>query len=111
VERHLKIQSFVPEEFWSLSCELETPDRDERGGVLRTNFHWERHRLYDRLACLLLFEMCVETGTGLCGLSWLYVEVVCHRYYRSARIMFNLCYVYTCMYVLSHFSGGDGEPG
>lgn len=64
VERYLKIQSFVSEQFWSISCELETPDPDERSGVLRTSFQWERHRLFDRLACLLLFEMCVDIGTG-----------------------------------------------
>jgi DNA topoisomerase-3 len=64
VERHLKIQNFVPEDFWTISCDLETPDMDERGGVLRTSFHWDRSRLYDRLACLILFEMCVDIGTG-----------------------------------------------
>ena len=66
VERYLKIQNFVSEDFWTISCELETPDPDERSGVLRTSFQWERHRLYDRLACLLLFDMCVEIGTGIC---------------------------------------------
>jgi len=65
VERHLKIQNFIPEDFWSISCELETPDSDERSGLLRTSFQWERGRLYDRLACLVLFEMCVDVGTAV----------------------------------------------
>lgn len=64
VERYLKIQNFVPEDFWSISCDLECSDEDEKSGVLRTHFHWERHRLFDRLACFILFEMCVDARSG-----------------------------------------------
>lgn len=28
-------------------------------------FNWERHRVYDRLACLILYEMCLEDGGGI----------------------------------------------
>ena len=57
VERYLKIQRFKPgntrlqllaffevyeitEDFWSISCELETNDPDERSGVLVTRFRY-----------------------------------------------------------------------
>jgi DNA topoisomerase III len=60
VERFLKIKNFIPEDFWSISCELETTDPDERSGFLLTKFSWARGRLYDKLSCILLYEICVE---------------------------------------------------
>ena len=65
VERYLTIQSFVAEEYWTITCEFETPDKDERTGMLKTVFYWERNRIFDRLACLLLYEMCIEIGSGV----------------------------------------------
>ena len=64
VERHLKIQAFVPSDFWSISCEYEAADPDERNGKLYCSFNWDRTRLFDRLACTILFESCVK-GEGM----------------------------------------------
>jgi hypothetical protein len=66
------------EDFWSISCECETDDPDERNGKLITRFRsgwthshltdsdlltllsWDRGRLYDQLACFIFYELCVE---------------------------------------------------
>ena len=61
VERHLDIRAFVPSDFWSITCEYESVDLDERNGKLFCSFHWDRTRLFDRLACLILFESCVNS--------------------------------------------------
>lgn len=64
VERYLRIQAFVPSDFWSISCEYEALDADERNGKLFCPFNWDRTRLFDKLACTLLFESCV-LGDGM----------------------------------------------
>lgn len=61
VERHQKIQAFVASDFWSISCEYEETDMD---GKLFCYFNWDRTRLFDRLACTLLFESCI-VGDGM----------------------------------------------
>ncbi|CDR96379.1 DNA topoisomerase family protein, putative [Babesia bigemina] len=53
VERFRKIESFVPEDFWSMQVHIE------RGGKVHT-FLWDRVRLFDRLAVLTLYEACLE---------------------------------------------------
>ena len=62
VERHLKIEAFRSEKFWSISCEHESFDPDERDGKLICHFSWDRRRLFDRFACIVLFDMCLENG-------------------------------------------------
>ncbi|CAM9368812.1 unnamed protein product, partial [Ectocarpus fasciculatus] len=62
VERYLKIQNFIPEDYWSISCEVEGSDPDEASGKLSTSFRWKRGNLYDRLSCVLLYQLCVEAG-------------------------------------------------
>lgn len=62
VERYLKIQNFIPEDYWSISCEVECSDPDEASGKLSTSFRWKRGNLYDRLSCVLLYQLCVEAG-------------------------------------------------
>lgn len=64
VERYLRIQAFVPSDFWTISCEYEAADADERNGKLYCPFNWDRTRLFDRLACTILFESCVQ-GDGI----------------------------------------------
>ena len=68
VERYLKIQAFVPNDFWSISCEYEALDPDERNGKLFCSFNWDRTRLFDRLACTILFESCVA-GDGIASVT------------------------------------------
>lgn len=62
VERSARIKAFRPENFWSITCSCEFANPDKPGTKLNCNFNWERTRLYDRLACLVLYDMCVEGG-------------------------------------------------
>ena len=57
----MKIKAFAPQNFWYISCEVEfaSPDNDRN---LTCSFQWDRTRLYDRLGCLILYEMCLEGG-------------------------------------------------
>lgn len=59
VERWFKIQNFVQEKFWQITCEY----RDAASGGF-ANFSWSRGRLYDRHACLVLYELCVDNPTA-----------------------------------------------
>lgn len=61
VERHLKIQTFVASDFWSISCEYEATDVDQRNGKLNCSFSWDRVRLFDQLPCTVLFENCIHS--------------------------------------------------
>lgn len=64
VERYLKRLNFVPEDFWSISCEVESSDPDEASGKLKTTFRWKRGNLYDRLSCVMLYQLSVEAGAA-----------------------------------------------
>ncbi|XP_064601607.1 DNA topoisomerase 3-alpha-like [Liolophura sinensis] len=53
VERYKQIQAFVPEPFWKikvLHCVEDT----------HVEFSWKRNRLFNELACLVLYEHCIE---------------------------------------------------
>ncbi|CAG8656700.1 6260_t:CDS:10, partial [Acaulospora colombiana] len=52
-DQYLKVQNFVVEAFWKIYVAL---DRDDSV----VEFHWKRNRLFDRLACLVIYEQCVE---------------------------------------------------
>ena len=56
VEQYLKLVKFRSQAFWYIDVEVT------RNGVL-TKFSWERGRLFDRLVCLILYEMCMEAPT------------------------------------------------
>lgn len=62
IERHMKIEKFSEEEFWSIQCDYEGPDPDNPSGQGRLvcPFSWDRHRLYDKAACALLYESCFQ---------------------------------------------------
>lgn len=62
VDRFLKVESFVPEEFWAITCECEVNDPEESNGKLTTTFRWDRVRLFDRFAVTVLYESCLEDG-------------------------------------------------
>ncbi|KAL6046567.1 DNA topoisomerase 3-alpha, variant 2 [Balamuthia mandrillaris] len=53
VERFWEIQNFKEETFWSIQCRIS------KNGVT-TQPRWKRHRLFDKLACLVIYEMCLE---------------------------------------------------
>lgn len=57
VERWLRIQRFVPEPFWSIRAEVQKAGQPVR-------FAWRRGRLFDRLAALALYELCVDGAGG-----------------------------------------------
>jgi DNA topoisomerase-3 len=47
VEQHNKIHAFVPEAFWSLSLELESPDSDDPSKKIATSFSWDRYDVFN----------------------------------------------------------------
>lgn len=61
VDRYLRIKEFIPEDFWSIQCDYEVNDPDEKSGKLLTNFSWDRGRLFDRFSCTVLYEACFES--------------------------------------------------
>ncbi|KAF3918784.1 Helicase [Arthrobotrys entomopaga] len=58
VDRYMRVKNFVPETFWYLKL-LHTRDQTT------TTFNWDRSRLFDRMAVVLLFESCMAGGTAL----------------------------------------------
>jgi DNA topoisomerase III len=70
VERYLKAEAFVPESFWLIAVHYSNGDH---GGASSSSsssssslppssckFTWHRGRLFDRLACIVLYERCLE---------------------------------------------------
>ncbi|ORM42199.1 DNA topoisomerase 3-alpha [Babesia sp. Xinjiang] len=53
VERYRKIETFRPEDFWSIQLYVDN-EGDEH------LFRWDRVQLFDRLAVLTLYEACLE---------------------------------------------------
>ena len=53
VDRYLRVRNFVPETFWSIKV------MHEREGM-KVDFSWQRHRLFDRAAVVILFERCLN---------------------------------------------------
>ena len=62
VERSARIKAFRPENYWYITSSYEFDNPDKPGTKLSCNFNWERTRLYDRLACLVLYDTCIEAG-------------------------------------------------
>jgi DNA topoisomerase-3 len=63
VDRHLSIQAFRPEKYWTLSCELDHTEPDT-GNKMNVNFTWDRGNVFDRLVCGILFDACVMAAGG-----------------------------------------------
>ena len=53
VDRYFRVKNFVPETFWKIDL------FHERDGIY-VNFHWKRHRLFDRMIATILFERCIN---------------------------------------------------
>lgn len=60
VQRHDDIQKFVAQTFWYLTCEAQFEHPDDPSKSLSLSFSWDRGRLYDRFACFLLYDICME---------------------------------------------------
>eukprot|EP01038_Epipyxis_sp_PR26KG_P005415 gene5415-7503_t len=71
VDRHLRIESFIPESFWIIKCEYVFSDQpisdtsmtnnNKQNTKNKTcNFNWSRHRIYDRFTCTILYESCFD---------------------------------------------------
>ncbi|MCJ1478312.1 DNA topoisomerase [Lambiella insularis] len=57
VDRYFRVKNFVPEQFWSIKV---IHRRDE----IDVTFLWRRHRLFDRMAVIILFERCLSARTA-----------------------------------------------
>ncbi|KAL0269615.1 UNVERIFIED_CONTAM: hypothetical protein PYX00_007289 [Menopon gallinae] len=57
VERFKAIASFIPEKFWKISVQHV---KDEKS----VEFIWERNKLFNELACEVLYDMCKEDGVA-----------------------------------------------
>lgn len=58
VDRYQQIQNFIPEEFWKIV--LSYSHRRGDGTELITFFNWRREHLFDKWACFILYEICIE---------------------------------------------------
>ncbi|KAI4287601.1 MAG: hypothetical protein L6R35_003142 [Caloplaca aegaea] len=52
VDRYFRVKNFVPEQFWSIKVMHRREDID-------VAFLWRRHRLFDRMSVVILFERCI----------------------------------------------------
>lgn len=57
VDRYFRVQKFVPEKFWTIKVVEHRDDID-------VTFSWRRHRLFDRMAVVILFERCLTARTA-----------------------------------------------
>ena len=58
VDRAWQIERFVPEDFWGIRCSVS------RNGNVAV-FEWSRDRLFDRAACTILYELCMQDPTAI----------------------------------------------
>ncbi|KAF9094132.1 DNA topoisomerase [Mortierella sp. GBA35] len=54
VDQYRRVENFIPESFWKLEL------KHNKDGV-DANFVWQRGHLFDQLACLVIYESCMET--------------------------------------------------
>ena len=57
---YFNLQSFVPENFWSIYLELESPDPENPEKKIAVKFSWDRDKVFDHLVALILYETCLE---------------------------------------------------
>ena len=58
VERQKRINAFVRENFWYIDVTHNVEDSS-------ATFKWKRGRLFDRLACFVIYELCTENPIAL----------------------------------------------
>ncbi|XP_053391111.1 DNA topoisomerase 3-alpha-like [Mercenaria mercenaria] len=54
VERYKEVQAFIPEPFWKLKVSYKMDDT-------AVDFNWKRNRLFDYMACFVLYQHCLES--------------------------------------------------
>ena len=52
VDRYFRVKNFVPEKFWNIKVMQLRDD-------IEVTFSWRRHRLFDRVSVVILFERCL----------------------------------------------------
>ncbi|KAL8895973.1 MAG: hypothetical protein Q9207_007931 [Kuettlingeria erythrocarpa] len=52
VDRYFRVKNFIPEQFWSIKVMHRREDID-------VTFSWRRHRLFDRMTVVIMFERCL----------------------------------------------------
>lgn len=57
VEQYLRVIRFEEEPFWYIQLELKSSTTSDN---FSTKFSWGRHRLFDRPACIVLYERCLN---------------------------------------------------
>ncbi|XP_067044937.1 DNA topoisomerase 3-alpha-like isoform X2 [Acropora muricata] len=57
VERYKQVEQFVPETFFKIKVTHEMEDT-------KVDFTWKRGRLFHRLPCLVLYQICLESPTA-----------------------------------------------
>ncbi|KAL2181757.1 DNA topoisomerase [Thermothelomyces heterothallicus CBS 202.75] len=57
VDRYFRVKNFVPEPFWGIKV------MHERDGI-QVDFNWSRHRLFDRMSVVILYERCLAARTA-----------------------------------------------
>ncbi|KAG0022004.1 DNA topoisomerase [Entomortierella chlamydospora] len=55
VDQYRRVENFIPENFWKLEM------KHNKDGLDAT-FVWQRGHLFDQLACLVIYESCLEAG-------------------------------------------------
>lgn len=58
VDRYFRIKNFKPEPFWSIQLRAKPNSGDSKP----VNFSWDRVRLFDRMAAVLLYERALASG-------------------------------------------------
>ena len=53
VERYFRVKNFIPEPFWSIKVMHKKDDT-------RVTFNWKRAHLFDRMAVVVLYELCLN---------------------------------------------------
>ncbi|KAJ4292332.1 DNA topoisomerase [Collariella sp. IMI 366227] len=56
-DRYFRVKNFVPEAFWGIKV------IHERDGI-KVPFNWARHRLFDRMSVVILYERCLAARTA-----------------------------------------------
>jgi DNA topoisomerase-3 len=65
VDRHLAIEAFRPEKFWSLTCDYEhTEPGTNSNSKTSISFSWDRGNVFDRYVCSILFDACITASGG-----------------------------------------------
>ena len=77
VERWARIETFVPEEFWSIAMTLTVDAAGNHGGAASTgqqhsasnsrqvHFQWKRGSLFNHGMAAYLYESCIDAGEGV----------------------------------------------